>query len=173
MTIIWTNADILSTNKPHFNEISFETQKFSFKEIQLNMSLNWRPLHTHARTPLKGRRRGTWLFSLICTWINGWVNNHKAGDLRRHSAHYSVTVMVNRPGWLIVWNHGFQDPYSLNGRTSYRMISCNLETAGLMFKRFESLWSLRHLGSSAVKFLNDMNIITPKLMASRLHEILR
>ena len=31
--------------------------------------------------------------SLICVWINGWVSNHKAGNLRRHRAHYDVTVM--------------------------------------------------------------------------------
>ena len=29
----------------------------------------------------------------ICAWINGWVNNHEAGDLRRHRAHYDVIVM--------------------------------------------------------------------------------
>ena len=33
------------------------------------------------------------MFSIICTWINGWVNNGQAGDLRRHRAHYDVTVM--------------------------------------------------------------------------------
>ena len=33
------------------------------------------------------------MFSLICTWINGWVNNGEAGDLRRYRAHYDVTVM--------------------------------------------------------------------------------
>ena len=33
------------------------------------------------------------MFSLICTWINGWVNKSKAGDLRRHRAHYDVIVM--------------------------------------------------------------------------------
>ena len=33
------------------------------------------------------------IFSLICTWINSWVNNREAGDLRRHHAHYDVTVM--------------------------------------------------------------------------------
>ena len=32
--------------------------------------------------------------SLICAWVNGKVNNRKAGDLRRHRAHYDVTVMV-------------------------------------------------------------------------------
>ena len=33
------------------------------------------------------------MFPLICVWINGWVNNRKAGDLRRYRAHYDVTVM--------------------------------------------------------------------------------
>ena len=31
----------------------------------------------------------------ICAWINGWVNNGEAGDLRRHRAHYDVIVMEN------------------------------------------------------------------------------
>ena len=33
------------------------------------------------------------MFSLICVWINGWVNNRGAGDLRRHLGHYDVIVM--------------------------------------------------------------------------------
>ena len=33
------------------------------------------------------------MFSLICTWTNGWVNNRDASDLRRHRAHNEVTVM--------------------------------------------------------------------------------
>ena len=33
------------------------------------------------------------MFSLICAWIIGWVNNREAGDLRRHRAHYDVIVM--------------------------------------------------------------------------------
>ena len=37
--------------------------------------------------------RGFDVFSLICAWINGWVNNHVAGDLIRHRAHYDVTIM--------------------------------------------------------------------------------
>ena len=31
---------------------------------------------------------------LICVWINGWVNNREAGDLRRNQAHYDVIVMA-------------------------------------------------------------------------------
>ena len=29
----------------------------------------------------------------FCAWINGWVNNGEAGDLRCHCTHYDVTVM--------------------------------------------------------------------------------
>ena len=41
----------------------------------------------------KGQWRGALMFSLICAWINGWVNNREAGDLRRYCAHYNVTIM--------------------------------------------------------------------------------
>ena len=43
--------------------------------------------------PHKGQWRGALMFSLICARLNGWVNNGEAGDLRRHPAHYNVTVM--------------------------------------------------------------------------------
>ena len=33
------------------------------------------------------------MFSLICVWINDWVNDREAGDLRRYRAHYDVIVM--------------------------------------------------------------------------------
>ena len=32
------------------------------------------------------------MFSLMCTWTNGWANSPDAGDLRRHWAHYDVAV---------------------------------------------------------------------------------
>ena len=41
----------------------------------------------------KGQRRGALIFSLICTWRNGWASNQNAGDLRRHGAHYDATIM--------------------------------------------------------------------------------
>ena len=41
-------------------------------------------------------------------WINGWVNNGDAGDLRRHRAHYDVIVMSSRNEWRMqrrrTWN---------------------------------------------------------------------
>ena len=45
-------------------------------------------------SPHIGQWRGALMFSLICVWINGCVNNHDAGDLRCHHTHYDVTVMV-------------------------------------------------------------------------------
>ena len=35
-----------------------------------------------------------WCFSLICAWINSWINNGAAGELRLHCAYYDVTVMI-------------------------------------------------------------------------------
>ena len=35
------------------------------------------------------------LIFFICAWINGWVNDREAGDLRRHRAHYYVILMQN------------------------------------------------------------------------------
>ena len=49
----------------------------------------------------KGQWRGALMFSLICTRINGWVNNREAGDLRRHRSHYDVTVMIHL--YLVGW----------------------------------------------------------------------
>ena len=53
-------------------------------------------------SPHKGQWRGALMVSLICAWINGWVNNPEAGGLRRRRAHYDVMVMlilnILRPG---------------------------------------------------------------------------
>ena len=55
-------------------------------------------------SPQKGQRRRALMFSLICAWINGWVNNREAGDLIRHHAHYDVIVML--PGRFTgIWNN--------------------------------------------------------------------
>ena len=50
-------------------------------------------LRSAVNSPHKGQRRGALMDSLICAWINGWVNNGKAGDLRRHRAHYDRLMM--------------------------------------------------------------------------------
>ena len=58
---------------------------------------NWpfvRGIHrSPVNSPHKGQWRGALMFSLICAWLNDWVNNGEAGDLRRHRAHYDVAIM--------------------------------------------------------------------------------
>ena len=44
-----------------------------------------------AQRPVK---RSFGVFSLICAWINAWVNNRGAGDLRRHRVNHDVILMV-------------------------------------------------------------------------------
>ena len=55
------------------------------------------PFALLARSPVNSPHKSQWrwalMFSLICAWINGWVNNRDAGDLRRHGAKYDVIVM--------------------------------------------------------------------------------
>ena len=83
-----------------------------FFDLRLNKQLSkqswgwWfemlpRPLWGHCNgspgnSPHKGQWRGALMFSLICAWINSWVNNHEAGDLRCYRAHYEVTAMGHR-----------------------------------------------------------------------------
>ena len=52
-------------------------------------------------SPHKGQWRGALMFSFICAWINIWVNNREAGDLRSYWAHYVVNVMDWR---YMTWN---------------------------------------------------------------------
>ena len=54
-------------------------------------------------SPHKGQWRGASMFYLICVWINGWVNNREAGDLRRYRAHYDVSVMVSEKGSHVIY----------------------------------------------------------------------
>ena len=63
-------------------------------------------METNGRSPVnsphKGQWRGALMFSLICVWINGWVNNREAGDLRRYRTHYDVIVMmtIDAKAWM-------------------------------------------------------------------------
>ena len=94
--ITLTNGDPLSIGT-HLSELIIRIHRFSFKPI-----ISWwryqmetfsvllafvRGIH---RSPVnflhKGQWRGALMFSFIFVWINSWVNNRKAGDLRRFRA---------------------------------------------------------------------------------------
>ena len=61
--------------------------------------IHWSPVNF----PRKDQWRRDFMFSLICVWINGWVNKREAGDLRCYHAHHDVTVMVTNQAarWLL------------------------------------------------------------------------
>ena len=63
----------------------------------------WGIYRSPVNAPHKGQWRGALMFSLICAWTNGWVNNQDAGVLRHYSAHYDVTVMLQcfRRSWTV------------------------------------------------------------------------
>ena len=57
--------------------------------------LVWGIRRSPVNSPHKGQCRGVSMFSMICAWINGIVNNREVVDLRRHRTYYDVTVMNN------------------------------------------------------------------------------
>ena len=55
----------------------------------------WGIHQSPVNSPHNGQWHGALIFSLLCVWINGWVNHREAGDLRSHRAHYDVIVMID------------------------------------------------------------------------------
>ena len=72
---------------------------------------NWpfvRGIHrSPVNSPHKGQWRGALMFSLICVWINGWVNTREAGDLRGYRGHYDVIIMYFYQGRLLLTRINF------------------------------------------------------------------
>ena len=80
-------------------------------------------------TLIKAQRRGALIFFFICAWINAWVNNNEAGDLRCHRAHYDVIIMIE---WLTLkhLDRWFQNAISVCG-----VVHCNT-TYGLQLVKY-------------------------------------
>ena len=57
----------------------------------------WQFVRWIHRSPVNSPHKGQWrwdlMFSLICAWINSWINNREAGVFRCHHAHYDVAIM--------------------------------------------------------------------------------
>ena len=72
--------------------------------------IKWKPVSRYlpfVRWISRTKWRGALMFSLMRVWINGWVNNREAGDLRRHRAHYVVTVMFCKGRILLIFDVPF------------------------------------------------------------------
>ena len=78
------------------------------------------------RSPVNSPHKcGALIFSLICVWINVWVNNRKAGDLRRYRAHYDVIVM---------------NLLKLNSKLIARFAICQIWYIVAIWHRTERVW---------------------------------
>ena len=66
-------------------------------------------------SPHIGQWRGALMFSLIYARINDWVNNSKAGDLRRYRGHYDVIVMP----WLRTGEEPLPEPMTTQFTEAY------------------------------------------------------
>ena len=68
-----------------------------FDEFHSNNIVSIVPLYSAPLVPLNSAHKGQWrgasMFTLINVWINGWVNNREAGDLRHRRGHYDIIVM--------------------------------------------------------------------------------
>ena len=62
--------------------------------ISVWLALYMRGIH---RSPVDSSHKGQWhgalMLPLISAWTRGWADNRDAGDLRRHCAHYDVTII--------------------------------------------------------------------------------
>ena len=93
----WRFSFIVSLNKPWIN-----ISRCWWSDMTTSSNGNIFPRYwpfvqgihrSPVNSPQKGQWRGALMFSLICAWINGWINNLEAGDLKRHRAHYDDIVM--------------------------------------------------------------------------------
>ena len=92
---IWVNtlhqftiSQLLTKTKP-----SMHDDIIKWKHFLSYWPFVWGIHRSQVNSPHKGQWHGALMFSLICAWINGWVNNREAGDLRRHGVHYDVIVL--------------------------------------------------------------------------------
>ena len=105
--------------------------------------------------PHKDQWLGALMFSLICAWINAWVNNGDAGDLRRHRAHCHVIVMKKSYGSFLTVT--IRSDYNLAYQDTSAAIPCvHLWTDGTakrkikwskMLTRFQ-LWAYKIVSST-------------------------
>ena len=100
-----SNAERVSMSWHHNLYIMFLTELFMITSSDGNIfrvtghfcgefTGDLRGIHrSPVNSPHKGQWRGALMLFLICAWINCWVNNHGAGDLRGYRAHNDVIVM--------------------------------------------------------------------------------
>ena len=85
--LVWSNCENILTGS---TKVFILSLRWCFYRHCIRHMLT--PVPTTARTSKLMVR--AFLFSLICAWINGWVNNSEVSDFRRNHTHYDVIVMM-------------------------------------------------------------------------------
>ena len=133
--VIFVNVALIFDDLPIIMYTSIcrrEQSSFQFDDV-----INWKHFPSYwpfvrgihrspVNSPHKGQWRGALMFSLICTWTNGWVNSRDAGDLRRHCAHYDVTIIDNGEfNNILVTIHCLHYwPYASNYTNRINLVKC-------------------------------------------------
>ena len=110
--------------------------------------IHWTPVNS----PPKGQWRGALMFSLICDWTNDWANNRGTGDLKRHCAHYNITVMTCH--FVAITGTTTPVPYQTSQVTvAWRSGAWKIKFIGsdLQNRYFDFLWGNNH-------DINDWNV---------------
>ena len=98
-------------------------------------------------SPHKGRWRRALMFSIICAWKNGSVSNREAGDLRRHRAHYGVTVMStvkeNQNRLISTNNISFMEPLPTTCTNTIKHKTWNKTVSKLLDTVYHCYWCRR------------------------------
>ena len=127
-----------------YNSISFTVHDDVIK--WKHFPRNWpfgRGIH---RSPVNSSHTGLWrgvlVFSLICAWINRWVNNREVGDLRRHRAHYDFTVMQQPQSVLLTPIHSECEqngellnlaPHTQHENSKWLSLASNFDSQKMLF----------------------------------------
>ena len=88
-------ANVTTLTSVIINTHLFHNGVIKWKHFPRYWSFVWGIPRSPANSLHKGQWRGALMFYLIYTLLNGWVNHRDDGDMRRHRAHYDVTVMLH------------------------------------------------------------------------------
>ena len=111
-------------------------------------------------SPHKGQWRRVLMFSFACAWTNSWLNNRDAGDLRRHRAHYDVTVMTwTNMNILSVINH-----LEIDSDILFLHTVCDLLKCIYFFWCWVSLWKYDMSYKYISNIHNKMEMFHNKIM---------
>ena len=101
-------------------------------------------------SPHKGQWRRALMVFFICTWINSWVDNREAGDLRCHHTHYDVIVM------LLV-----SDSWRYNVSISVSGLVKKINEHSMMSHSNSSIHSRNIASDSPIPLLSSLSLVFP------------